>query len=176
MNLMFELPPGGVVGVLAIAVTALVTFTLGQFSFFGLEFLAHWQLSLGGSLPGFLLFSAVWGTGIQCIIWAGAGARAGPFGARAWARVGPGTQSWLGGLLVVLLLSWWLARDEHDCVLMAMPATSLLVFGLTLVCEGLVIHRIRAAGHDRAAFAALLALAALMMFSEGEIMAVDHFR
>lgn len=168
---MFEMPYGGLVGLIAIAVTALVAFTLGQFSFFGLSFLAYWQLSLVGWLPVFLLFSTVWGTGLQWSIWTDA-----KVGGRAWVPVPPGAAPWIGALLGVLLFAWWRAPEQHDCVLMAHPFAGLIGFGVILLGEAAIIRRLRGAGRDPAAFAALLALEAVMLFSTGEGMAVDAFR
>jgi hypothetical protein len=168
---MFEMPHGGLAGLIAIAVTALVAFTLGQFWFFGFAFLAHWQLSLIGWLRGFLLLSMVWGTGLQWMIWTGAKP-----GGRAWAPVPSGAVPWMGALLAVLLFVWWSASERYDCVLMAHPFAGLIVFGVILFGEAAIIRRLRDTGRDPAAFVALLALEAVMLFSNGEGMAVDHFR
>lgn len=171
---MFAPAFGGVGRLIAVAVTALVAFTLGAYSFYGFRFLAHWQVSLLGSSLSFLLLSAAWGTAIQYFIWSrSTGALV---ALKSLDRTGDGIEFWAGAYLALLLCLWWLARDAYYCALIATPIIGLFVFGIIVLCESLMVSRLRAADRDRVGFAALLAVEAMLMFSIGEILAVDSFR
>src|SRR5215468_5672323 len=61
--------PFGWIGVVAMMLVVAGAFALGQIAFFGLEFLTHWPLFLGGWFAGLVVLSAIWGTGIECFVW-----------------------------------------------------------------------------------------------------------
>jgi hypothetical protein len=163
---MAALPFGGI-GILVIAIVAMVAFTLGQFTFLGPHFLAYWPLVLGGWMAGLIVLSAVWGIGIECFIWSALSLQS----ARSRAAL-----RWLAAVLIIFLGICALAHRQYQCLLVAMPALSLLVFAITAGGQVPIIQALREKGRDRAAFAALLVLAAVMMFLDGESMAVDHYR
>jgi hypothetical protein len=174
---MREKPFGTELGVLAVALTVLAAFTLGAFSFYGLEFLTYWQRTFEGWFFGFSLCAALFFSWFQCTV---------------WDRVENGTALWLGGilnlfisaLLVVVLGVWWFARQYYQCDVIAMPFATLfaglLVCG-TGACEFALLRQfaimrcIREAGRDRATFAVLLFLEAMLMFMIGELFTVGHF-
>jgi hypothetical protein len=171
-NFKGALPPGGI-GILVIAVVAMVAFTLGQFTFLGLRFLAHWPpLVLGGYMAALIAFSAVWGVGIECFIWSGLrGSPRLPMLSIDWAA-----QRWLAWVLIIFLGICALLHRQYQCLLVAMPALGLLVFAITVYGQVPIVHALRGAGRDRAAFAALLVLGAVLMFLTGEWLTVDHYR
>jgi hypothetical protein len=84
--------------------------------------------------------------------------------------------AYFGAAYIVLLGIWWLARQELQCLHVTMPFLGMLVFGITVVFQYPIIQPFRDAGRDRAAFAVLLVLEAVMMFLNGETMAIDHYR
>ena len=157
--------PFGGLGILVIAIVTMVAFTLGQFTFLGPHFLAYWPLVLGGWMAGLIVLSAVWGVGIECFIWSGLSLQS----ARS-----PAALRWLAAVLIIFLGICALAHRQYQCLLVAMPALSLLVFAITAGGQVPIIQALREKGRDGAAFAALLVLAAVMMFLDGELMAVDH--
>jgi len=159
--------PFGGLGILVIAIVAMVAFTLGQFTFLGPHFLAYWPLVLGGWMAGLIVLSAVWGIGIECFIWSALSSQS----ARSLAAL-----RWLAAALIIFLGTCALAHRQYQCLLVAMPALSLLVFAITAGGQVPIIQALREKGRDGAAFAALLVLAAVMMFLDGELMAVDHYR
>ena len=157
--------PFGGLGILVIAIVTMVAFTLGQFTFLGPHFLAYWPLVLGGWMAGLIVLSAVWGIGIECFIWSALSSQS----ARSLAAL-----RWLAAALIIFLGTCALAHRQYQCLLVAMPALSLLVFAITAGGQVPIIQALREKGRDGAAFAALLVLAAVMMFLDGELMAVDH--
>jgi hypothetical protein len=164
--------PFGMPGAFAVALMAAVAFTLGQFAVFGLEFLAYWRFVWGGWLAGLIAFSVVWGTGIEAFVWRDGGTVSERrLSASARALLGPAA-----ALIAGLVAFWLLARRDYQCLLVTTPSLSLLVFAITAFGQLPIIRYLREAGRDRAAFAALLPLTVVMMFFDGEMMAVDHYR
>jgi hypothetical protein len=163
---MAALPFGGI-GILFIAIVAMVAFTLGQFTFLGPHFLAYWSLVLGGWMAGLIVLFAVWGIGIECFIWSGL---------LLQSTRSPAALRWLAAVLIIFLAICALAHRQYQCLLIAMPVLSVLVFAITAGGQVSIIQALREKGGDRAAFAALLILAAIMMFLDGELMAIDHYR
>jgi hypothetical protein len=159
--------PFGWIGVVAMMLVAAGAFALGQIAFFGLEFLTHWPLFLGGWFAGLVVLSAIWGTGIECFVWSRG---------LAYAAISRQVAHFVFAAYIVLLGIWWLAHQEFQCLHVTMPFLGLLVFGITVVFQYPIIQPFRDAGRDRAAFAVLLILEALMMFLNGETMAIDHYR
>jgi hypothetical protein len=166
-NFKGALPLGGV-GILVIAIVAMVAFTLGQFTFLGLQFLAHWPLVLGGYMAALIAFSAVWGAAIERVIWSG---RLLPSASIDWA-----TQRWIAGVLIIFLGICALLHRQYQCLLVAMPTLPLLLFVITAWGQVPIVQALRGAGREGAAFAALLVLGAVFMFLAGEWLAVDHYR
>jgi hypothetical protein len=164
-----NLPFGGI-GILVIAAVAAVAFTLGQFTFLGLQFLVYWPLVLGGWMAVLIGLSAVWGIGIECFIWI-ALRRQSARSPAAWSA-----QRWLAGVLIIFLSIYALAHLQYQCLLVALPVLTVFVFAITAFGQVLIIQTLRERGRDRVAFAALLVLTAVMMFLDGELMAVDHYR
>jgi hypothetical protein len=160
-----NLPLGGV-GLLAIVSAAAVLF--GQFNVYGLEFLAFWRLLLGGSLAVFTVFMAIWGTVIAYNVWSG----------RAWwmlSRARWGEYFAVAALLALLGLCW-LEHREYQCLLVSSPVLGLAVFAIAVYLQDPIVSPIRQAGRERAAFAVLLCLHAVMMFLMAELFALDHYR
>ena len=166
-NFKGALPLGGV-GILVIAIVAMVAFMLGQFTFLGLQFLAHWPLVLGGHMATLIAFSAVWGVALECGIWSG---RLLQSASIDWAA-----QRWLAGVLIIFLGICALLHRQYQCSLVAVPMMMLPVFVITFNGQVPIVQALRGAGREGAAFAALLVLGAGLMFLAGEGLAVDHYR
>ena len=166
--------PFGWIGVVAMMLVAAGASALGQIAFYGLEFLTHWPLLLGGGFAVFVVLSAIWGTGIECFVWSATMGLAYAVLSRQVAYI---VAAYIFvAAYIVLLGIWWLAHQEFQCLHVTMPSLGLLVFGITVVSQYPIIRRFRDAGRDRAAFAVLLVLEAVMMFLNGETMAIDHYR
>jgi hypothetical protein len=175
----WNLPFGGI-GILVIAIVAMVAFTLGSFTFLGLQFLAYWPLVLGDGMAALIVLSAVWGTAIECIIWM----------ERRWLQSGTSpdsltrillsdwvAQPWSAAILITFFLAVCvLAHRQYQCFLVTTPVLFLFVFAIMSFGQLPIIHALRREGRDRAAFAALLFLAAVMIFLVGEVLTVDHYR
>jgi hypothetical protein len=166
--------PFGRSGIVFISLVAAGAFTFGRFGFIGLEFLTHWSLVLGGWSAGLTVLSAVWGAGIECVVWGmavGRPLRIVPAGLSSEAA-----RLLFGGAYVVLLGFCWLMYQEFQCFLVAMPLLGLLVFAVTVLFQVPIIKPFRDAGRDKIAFAVLFVLEAVMMFLDGQGMAIDHYR
>jgi hypothetical protein len=165
--------PLGPVGIGAMAIVGAVAFTLGQFNFYGLEFLAYLHL-MGAWVLGVAVFAAASGTLLECIIWNG---RLGD--SRRLLRSWPsGRRAMLAtGLLVMLAGAWLLAHQQYQCLLFTAPVVFLIVFALVggTLQEPILFH-LRGVGRPLAAFAALLALEAGIIFLIGEWMAMGEYR
>jgi hypothetical protein len=170
---------------------AVVAFTLGSFTFLGLQFLAYWPLVLGDGMAALIIFSAVWGAGIECFVWNGrlplvrSRAASDPWlnkthspavaaARRLGRRDGLGRPTAAHRLAEHRWLA--LAHRQYQCILVAAPFLSLPVFTITWFGQVPIVQALRQKGHDRAAFAALLILAAVMMLLIGELMTVSHYR
>src|SRR5215831_9667632 len=163
--------PLGPIGIGAMAIVGGVAFTVGQFSFYGLEFLRYLHL-IGGWTVGLAVFAAASGTLVECLIWNGRTGRGGRF----LSSLRPAERAVLaGGILVVLAIAWWLAHPQYQCLVLSARPLFLIVFAVATGLQQPILLALRDAGRPGAAFAALLVLEAGLMFAIGEWMAIDHY-
>jgi hypothetical protein len=131
--------PLGPVGVGAMAVLGGVAFTLGEFDFYGLEFLPYWYL-IGGWSVGLAVFAAAWGTLLECLIWNG--------------RLGPTSRflvSWhsthravlAAGILITLAATCWYAHEHYQCLLLGAPMLGLVVFAIATTLQEPILRTLR---------------------------------
>jgi hypothetical protein len=163
--------PLGPTGLAAMAIVGGAAFTLGQFAFYGLEFLPYWHL-IGGWSVGLAVFAAASGTLLECIIWNG---RLGPGGRfpRSWHPTRRGLAA--AALLAVLAIGCALAHRQFQCLLFTAPPLFLIVFAVAGKLQEPILLALRRVGRAGAAFAALLVLEAAIMFGIGEWMAIGHY-
>jgi hypothetical protein len=164
--------PLGMAELGAMAVVGGVAYTLGGFSFYGIEFLPYWP-RMGGWTIGLSVLAAAFGTFAEWLIWTGRAARAFPFSAM-W-RTGPGAMA-AAGILVALAIGWWSAHPQYQCAVLGLPLLGLLAFAGVVMLQDSIVTTLRKAGRTTAAVAALLALEAGMMFMIGEWLAIGHFQ
>jgi hypothetical protein len=162
--------PLGPVGLAAFAIVGGAAFTFGEFAVYGFEFLPYWPL-MGGSMVGFTVAMAAWGTFIECLIWNGAVGHRTPFLRRFRTIQGAIVAA---GILVVLVVVCGLA--QYRCVFLAMPFLGLLAFAAFVSLQDPIAHALRGYGRPALALAVLLVLEAVVMFMIGEWMAIDHYR
>jgi hypothetical protein len=164
--------PFGMAGLAAMAVVGGVAYTLGGFSFYGLEFLPYWPL-MGAWTIGLSVFAAAFGSLAEGLIWTGRATRAFPFSAM-W-RTLPGAII-AASLLVVLAGSYAYAHPQYRCALLGMPFLGMLAFAGVMTLQDSIVVTLRKSGRTMAAFAAVLVLEAGMMFLTGEWLAVGDFQ
>jgi len=164
--------PLGWVGIGAMAIVGGAAYTLGEFAFYGYEFLPYWP-TIGGWMVGMTVFAAAFGTLLECIIWNGGAGRALAFASML--RNGPGALA-AAGILVALAIACWAAHAQYQCVFMSTPFIGLLAFATITSLQDPILHVLRQSGRPAAAFAALLVLEAGVMFGIGEGLAIDHYR
>jgi len=163
--------PFGPVGIGAMAIVGGIAFTLGQFAFYGFEFLRYLHL-MGGWMLGLAVFAAASGTIIECVAWNGRLGR----GARFLKSLRPAERAVVAaGILGALALAGGLARSQYQCLLFNAPPLFLIVFALATGLQQPILFALRDAGRAGAAFAVLLLLEAGILFGIGEWMAVGHY-
>lgn len=165
--------PLGPVGLAAMAIVGGAAFTLGEFTVYGLQFLAYLHL-MGGWILGLAAFAAASGTLLECIIWNGRLGRnqrllpSWPSGRRAVVAA---------GVLVVLAASCLVAHQQYQCLLFKAAFLFLIVFGVAgVTLQEPILRHLRYAGRTAAAFAALLVLEAGIIFLIGEWMAIGGYQ
>ena len=164
--------PLGPLGLAAMALTGGVAYTVGEFSFYGFEFLPYWPM-IGGEMVGMTAFAAAFGTFAECIIWNGGAARGIPF-VRSLRTV-PGALA-VGGILVALAIACWAAHPQYRCAFLNVPFLGLVAFAAITTLQDPILHALRQSGRPAAAFAALLVLEAGLMFGIGEGLSIDYYR
>jgi hypothetical protein len=164
--------PLGSVGLAAMAVVGGAAYTLGEFSFYGFQFLPYWPL-MGGWMIGTSVMAGAWGTMGECLVWNGGLAGRMPFW-RTWRNVLGAIMA--AGILVVLVIACWLAHPQYQCAFLAAPFLGLLAFAGVVSLQDPIAHALRALGRPAVALAALLALESVMTFMIGEWMAIDSYR
>jgi hypothetical protein len=164
--------PLGPVGLGAMALVGGAAFTLGEFSFYGFEFLPYWPL-MAGPMVGFSVMAGAWGTLLECLIWNGAVASRMPFW-RRWRTVRGATVA--AGIIAVLVIAYWSLHAPYRCAFLAMPLLGLPAFAAITSLQDPIAHLLRAFGRPAVSLAVLLVLEAVMTFMIGEWMAIDHYR
>jgi hypothetical protein len=154
------------------AIVGGAAYTLGEFTFYGFQFLPYWPL-MGGWMVGVSVLSGAWATLGECLIWNGAVARRMPFG-RRWRNI-PGAIV-AAGILVVLAIACWLAHPQYQCAFLGMPILGLLAFAGIISLQDPIVHVLRGSARPAVALAAVLVLEAVMMLMIGEWMAIDNYR
>lgn len=164
--------PLGFVGLGAMAIVGGAAFTLGEFDFYGIEFLAHWH-RIGGWFAGLSVFAAAFGTIGECVVWNGRMGR----GLRLLSSWHSAYAAYLAAtILVALAIVYWSAHQQYQCLLLRAPILGLPVFALATSLQKPIVLTLRNSGRNGAAFAALLVLEAGMMLLIGELLAVDDYR
>jgi hypothetical protein len=164
--------PFGPVGLGVMAVVGGAAYTLGEFAFYGFEFLPHWPM-IGGWMVGMTAFAAAFGTFLECIIWNGGVAQRMGF-VRALRTV-PGAIA-AAGIAVALVIGCWLAHAQFQCVFLRTPFLGLLAFALVTSLQDPILDVLRQSRRPAAAFVALLVFEAVLMFGVGEVLSIDHYR
>src|ERR1051326_2726329 len=163
--------PLGSIGIAAMAIVGAVPFTLGQFAFYGFEFLPYWHLTGGWSL-GLAVFAAASGTLVECLIWNGRLGRVARF-PKSWH---PNQRAVLAaGILAVLAIVCAVAHRQYQCLLFTAPPLFLIVFAVAAKLQEPILLALRRVGRPGAALAALLLFEAAIMVGVGEWMAVRHY-
>ena len=163
--------PLGFIGIGAMVIVGGGAYTLGEFAFYGYEFLPYWPM-LDGWIVGTTMLAAAFGTFATCLNWRGATARALPF-AHLW-RSGPGALA-AAGILVALAIAYWAAHPQYQCAFMSAPFIGLLLFGGFTSLQGPIIHVLRELGRPAVALLVLLVLEAGLMFGIGEGLSIDYY-
>jgi hypothetical protein len=164
--------PLGFAGLGAMAIVGGVAYTLGDFAFYGFEFLPYWHL-IGGWTVGMSVLAAAFGTLAECLIWNGRMGRVVPF-STMW-RTAPGAIA-AASILVALAVAAWSAHAQYQCAVLSMPFLGVLAFAGVVTLQDSILLVLRKVGRTTAAFAALLVLEAGMMFMTGEWLAISHFQ
>jgi hypothetical protein len=160
--------PLGFIGLGAMAIVGGVAFTLGEFNFYGLEFLAYWRLM--GWPVEMSVFAAVWVAFVEWAIWNGRG-----FGFLASSR-SLYAVAVPAAVLAALAIAYWSLHQHYQCLLLRAPVLGLVIFAIACWSQAPIVITLRNLGHYGAAFAALLIVEAGFMFLIGELLAVDHYR
>jgi hypothetical protein len=164
--------PLGWIGIGAMAIVGGAAYTIGEFTFYGYEFLPYWPM-IGGWMVGMTVLAAAFGTFAECLNWNRAAARALPFES-VWRRF-PGAII-AAGILAAVAIAWWSAQTEYHCALISTPLLGLLAFAAIISLHGPIAHVLHRIGRPVVALAVLLLLEACLMFMIGEGLAVDHYR
>jgi hypothetical protein len=164
--------PLGWIGIGAMAIVGGGAYTIGEFAFYGYEFLPYWP-TIGGWMVGMTVFAAAFGTLLEYIIWNGGAARALPF-ASMWRNL-PGVIA-AAGILVALAIGCWAAHAQYRCALLSTPFLSVLAFAGITSLQDPIVHVLRQSARPAVALVVLLALEAGLMFAIGEWLAIDHYR
>jgi hypothetical protein len=164
--------PLGWIGIGAMAIVGGAAYTLGEFTFYGYEFLPYWPM-IGGWMVGMTVLAAAFGTFAEYLNWKRAAARDLPF-ADMWGRF-PGTIT-AAGILAALAIAWWTTQTEYQCALLSTPILGLVAFAGILALHSPIAHVLRRIGRPVVALVTLLLLEACLMFTIGEGLAVDHYR
>ena len=164
--------PLGWIGIGAMAIVGGAAYTLGEFTFYGYEFLPYWPM-MGGWIVGMTVLAAAFGTFAECLIWNRKMARGLPFESM-W-RNAPGAIA-AAGVLVALAIAGWAATAEYHCAVVSTPFIGLLAFAAIISLQAPVVHVLRPPGRPVVALVALLLLEASLMFTIGVGLAVDHYR
>jgi hypothetical protein len=164
--------PLGSIGLGAMAIVGGAAYTIGEFTFYGFQFLPYWPL-MGGWMIGTTILSGAWGTLGECLVWNGGVARRMPFW-RKWRNVTGAIVA--AGILAVLVIACWFAHPQYQCAFLSLPILGLFAFAGIVSLQDPIAHALRAFGRPAFALAALLALEAVMMFMIGEWMAIDGYR
>jgi hypothetical protein len=163
--------PLGSLGLAAMGITGGAAYTIGEFSFYGFEFLPYWHL-IGGWFVGMTALAAAFGTFAECIIWnGGTGRRARLFS--TWHPTHRGILA--GGAYAALALAYILVAWQAQCLMIAAAPLGLVVFALAASLQHPVLHALRRLGRIAAAVSLLLVFEAFMMFAIGAWLARSDY-
>jgi hypothetical protein len=164
--------PGGSAGLAAMAIVGGVAYTVGAFSFYGIEFLPYWHL-IGGWTVGMTVVAAAFGTLAECFIWnGGTGRRLSLFS--RWHPTHRGILA--AGALAALATVYAVATRQAQCLMITAAPLGLIVFALATSLQHPILHALRRTGRTAVAVAVLLVLEAGLMFMIGQWLAIDAYR
>jgi hypothetical protein len=153
------------------AIVGGAAFVLGEYSFYGWEFLAYWPVTAGWSQT-LVLLAALWATFLEFLMWRQLSRRARPLGS-------PRSIRWATAAaagLVALALAYWLAHPQYQCLLARQSIVGMPLLAVVFGLHYPILRALREARRAGAALAATLVLEACLIFLVGELMAVDHYR
>lgn len=163
--------PLGSLGLAAMGITGGVAYTVGEFSFYGFEFLPYWHL-IGGWTVGMTALAAAFGTLAECIIWNGGSGRRLPL----FATWHPTRRGILAAVAyAALALAYIVVNLQARCLMIVAAPLGLIVFALATSLQHPILHALRRLGRIAAAVSLLLVFEAGLMFIIGQWLAMSDY-